>query len=235
MTLQQLTDELQAALTTGLKSVLLYGSAVAGDHISGKSDYNILVVAEPLGVEQLKAVAKTAAKWTKAGNRPPLLFTPSQLAQSADVFPIEILDMQQASKVLFGENPLKTVKVDPTDLRLQIERELKTKLLRLRERYMMALGDQKLIAELLTSSLSSFTVLFRAALRLWQNDIPTVKSEAVAALAMHVEFDTEVFAKVKEMKEGKSRHGDLNSDALFAKYLVAIETIAEAVDRKARA
>ena len=43
---EQLVEQLKRALPASLRSVVLYGSAAAGDHVAGKSDFNILVVAE---------------------------------------------------------------------------------------------------------------------------------------------------------------------------------------------
>ena len=120
----------------------------------------MLLVLDRLGLAELDAVAKPALRWAKAGNRPPLLFTPDQLAASANVFPIELLDMRQSHRVLFGEDPLADVTIEREHLRLQLERELKGHLLALRERYLLAGGNPQRVAELLTSTLSGFLVLF---------------------------------------------------------------------------
>ena len=232
MTPEQLTERLREVMPSGLRSVVLYGSAAAGDHLPGRSDYNVLVVADRLGVAELDALAGPARAWAKAGHRPPLLFTPAQLAASADAFPIEILDIQQSHRILFGEDPVAEIRVKPEHLRLELERELKAKLLDLRESYLLACGKARRVLDLLTESLSAFLVLFRASLRLYRDDVPTHKIEALRALARHVGFDPTVFLTVQELKEGRLKPKAVAADALFAQYLETIEEVADAVDRR---
>ena len=100
MNTEQLLKELQEAIGPGLKSVVLYGSAASGDFVQGVSAYDVLIVAEKLGASDLAAPSVPLARWEAAGNPMPQLFTPEELAASADVFPIELVDMQQSRRVL---------------------------------------------------------------------------------------------------------------------------------------
>ena len=149
MTIEQLVEQLKKALPDGLKSVVLYGSAAAGDHVSKRSDYNVLVVTEQLGLSELKALSKPASAWVKAANPPPLLFTLDRLKKSSDVFPIEFLDIKETHKILFGEDFLQDIEVHTENLRLELEHELKGKLIQLRERYLLANGKPKQVIELM--------------------------------------------------------------------------------------
>ena len=134
MSNEELIKELREALGPGLKSVVLYGSAAAGDFVEGVSGRDVLIVAERLGASELAALAAPLAHWEAAGNPMPQLFTPEELAGSADVFPIELADMQQSRRVLFGADPLTEIKIDMPHFRIQLERELKTRLLVLRRK-----------------------------------------------------------------------------------------------------
>ena len=234
MTPEQLVEKLKLALPAGLKSVVLYGSAAAGDHVHGASDYNVLLIAERLGPVELLAISGPAEAWTKSGNRPPLLFTLEEFARSADAFPVELLDIQQSHRVLFGADPVARIPVDPRHLRLEIERELKARLLALREGYILSRGRPKPVARLLTSSLSTFLVLFRAALRLWQDVVPAQKHEALLALAGHIGFDPQAFLTVKDWRERRAKPGDGSVGAVFEAYLSGIERVIHAVDLRVR-
>jgi predicted nucleotidyltransferase len=232
MTPQALVSELQEALGPRLKSVVLYGSAAAGDFVNGRSDFNVLVVAEPLGPEELTALARPSRRWARAGNRPPLLFRPGQLAASVDAFPIELLDLCRSRTVLMGEDPLTGVDVPLGPLRLQLEREWKGKLLNLRERAVLARGRPRRLALLMTATVNSLLVLMRATLRLYGPDVPAGKLDALAALAGHVEFDTEVFRVADAVRHGQGRWKGRDVVALFGSYLRGVERQAEAVDRR---
>jgi predicted nucleotidyltransferase len=232
MTPEKLVDELKQALPNVLRSVVLYGSTAAGDHVAGKSDYNVLVVAERLGVAELNALSSVGVAWAKAGNRPPLLFTPKELARSADVFPIELLDIQDSRKLLFGDDPLTGIKIDHAHLRVQLEHDLKAKLLYLRERYLLTRGKTSPVLDLMTDSLSTFLVLLRAALRLYEGKAPPRKLDATLALAKHISFEPQVFVTVSELKSGSRKRSQVSAASLFESYLQAIEQIVEALDQR---
>lgn len=235
MTPEQFAERLKAALPTSLKSVVLYGSAAAGDFVPGKSTYNILVVAERLGMADLDAIAPAVAEWTREGNEPPLLFTPEQLKSSADTFPIELADIRQSRKTLCGEDLLQGIELDQEGLRLQLERELTGKLLSLRRHYLQVRGNNDRISSLMTKSLSTFLVLFRAALRLFQPQVPAAKVDVLNDLARHISFDPEPFRAVHELRTSGRTSDNRPAGTLFGDYLRAVEKVVEAIDRHIRA
>jgi hypothetical protein len=112
-----------------------------------------------------------------------------------------------------------------------LEYEMKARLIRLRQQYLGTGRDRKRIVQVLTGSLSSFLVLLRAALRLYRAEVPAKKIDAVDALAEHIAFDTGVFRAVEALKRGELPVREVNGDALFDRYLRALEDIADAVDR----
>lgn len=230
MTPEKLVEELKQACPTGLKSVVLYGSAAAGDHSGKRSDYNILVVTEDMGLDTLGALSKTAIKWSRNGNPSPLMFTEERLNHSADVFPVELLDIRECHQVLYGEDPVSGIEIDTKNLRLQIEHELRGKLIQLRQHYLLTGGKSKAIAELMVGSLSTFLVLFRAALRLFEESIPQKKLDAVEKLATHLDFEVSVFKTVQQIKDGTLKAKEVAISDLFGNYLKTIECVIDAVD-----
>ena len=211
--------------------MILYGSAAAGDFLPGTSNYNLLIVAEPITVAELDALAPPIADWIRAGNPHPILFTPAQLADSRDAYPIELLDIRQSRSVLWGADLLAELPVKPRDLRLQVERELTGKLLKLRARYLSVAGQPDAVGRLMLSSLSTFLVLFRAALRIYEASVPDLKLDALHALAKHIEFDVRPFERLFELKQQATSVADAVVDVSFADYLTAIECVARAVNR----
>lgn len=222
-------EALRAQPELPLRAALLYGSAAAGDHAGRASDVNLLLVLDRLGKPELDQLRPPSRAWLRAGNPAPLLFTPERLRQSADVFPIELLDMKETHRVLFGEDVLEDLEVRTDNLRLQIEHELKGKLIHLQKAYLATGGHDRKVAALMASSFTSITVLFRAALRLFRDTVPAVKLEAVRALSEHITFDVDVFTQVRALKERRAATGGAVGD-LFARYLAAVEQVADAVD-----
>ena len=230
MTPEDLVKQLRQASGSTLKSVILYGSAAAGDHVGRRSDYNVLVVMEKLDLDDLKALSKPARQWIKAGNPAPLFLTVDRLHKSTDVFPIEIVDIKQSHRVLFGPNIVDELQVDPENLRLELERELKSKLIQLRDRFLMTGGKASRVLDLMIESLSTFLVLFRAALRLFQDDAPRLKINALQELHQHISFDKDVFLVVAALKEGEKKAREVDAERLFDRYLKTVEGIADAID-----
>ncbi|MEK7766241.1 MAG: hypothetical protein AAB368_08385, partial [bacterium] len=162
---ERLAEELKNAHGADLRSVILYGSAAAGARHPRYSDHNVLVLLRATGAAALAVSAPAIRKWEKAGNPPPLFMTPEFLARSADVFPLEWLDMKEQHRVLVGEDALASLAVNPRHLRVELERELKGTLLRFRGAYAAAAGDTRRARELLIRSSSTFLILFRGCLR----------------------------------------------------------------------
>jgi len=230
MTLEKLTDELKNACGANLKSVILYGSAAAGDHTGKRSDYNVLVVAEELGKNELKAFSKTAKAWAKAGNPAPLLFTMERLNKSTDVFPVELLDIKECHQILCGEDVVSDLEISTANLRLQIEHELRGNLIQLSQQYLLSAGNGKEVCNLMVRSLSSFLVLFRASLRLFADSVPQKKFQALEQLNETVPVPVDVFQKVQGLKDGSLKPKAVDAEALFEEYIQTIESVTDAVD-----
>ncbi len=140
MKLDELVTQLRGAYGGTLQSVLLYGSAVAGEHIAKRSDYNVLVILDAVPLDRLAAVGAVLRAWGEAGNPPPMTFTAQEWKSSADVFPMEYADILERHQVLYGADPTTNITVSRSDLRLQVEQQALGKLLHLR-RGAMAAGD----------------------------------------------------------------------------------------------
>jgi predicted nucleotidyltransferase len=228
MTPEILTEELKRTCGGNLCCVVLYGSAVAGDSVK-TSDYNVLVVLNRVDAEGLQALTGLCARWDKDGNPAPLLFAKETLLRSADVFPVEFSDIIQTHKVLHGADPFAGMKIEPANLRLELEHELKSKVILLTGRFLVTRGVPGEVDKLMVSSLSAFLTLFKAALRLYGDTPPAKKMEVLPLLAKRVKFDEEIFSIVWELKEGRKRPG-LDSAQIFSRYLAAVQGVTGDVD-----
>lgn len=223
MTPETFTNKLQANMGDNLHAVVLYGSAAASDYVEKQSDYNILLVAEQWSLKTLDSLRTITAAWTKIGNPAPLCFTPERLIDSADVFPMEMLDILESHKILHGTDPLKGLQVSQTHLRHQLEFELRSKLLKLRHAYLQMDAPTKQIPAVLNDSLSSFLALFRGALRLFSATVPTDKLTATRELAAKLKVDLSIFEAIKA---GKIK----DSSQAFSRYLTTIEAVLDQIN-----
>lgn len=232
MSPDDLVTSLRVALGGELQSVVLYGSAAAGDFVPGASDYDVLIIASRLDVETLRKLSHPILQWTGFGNPAPQCFTLQELLASADAFPIEFLDLQQSRKVIFGNDPFNSLVIAQEHLRLQLERELKGKLLLLRQKCLLLLDRPNDLRNLLIASATTFLVLSRAALRLFQAEAPRQKVAALRDLAGHLSLDIQPILTLVELREsGPADHGrDFNVETLFRNYLATLEKLVAAID-----
>ena len=171
-----------AALGAGY-SALLYGSAARGDYLAGRSDINLLLVLDDPSPGRLRALAPAFATWRKNSSEPPLLISRAEWSRASDVFPIEITDMRAGYRILRGADPLDAALVQRADLRQAMECELRGKLLRLRQGYAAAAGDEKLMGQLAAGSASTILVLLRSLLTLAGRPVPDVPAVLAAEAA----------------------------------------------------
>lgn len=224
------TQSIQQTLGDKLLAVVLYGSSAAGDYIDGRSDYNVLILAKEWRSADLNAMRNTLGQWLKAGNPAPLCFTPERFKGAADVFPMEMLDIVESHRALYGEDLVKDIKVDLTHLRHQVEFELRSKLLRLRQAYLQLRKPDKDLHQLLVDSLSSFQAVCRGALRLFGREIPADKLAATRELGKQINAPIDSFETIYQLKKDPALAKNQNMNELFDLYLSQIETILDQID-----
>ena len=226
--LRRMVQGLQEALGAGLQSVVLYGSAARGDYEKATSDLNLILVLRDLRPATLEALTPVLERWSRDRQPMPRLFSPELILESADVFPIEFLDLKSHRVVLFGEDPFESVVVHTGDLRLQCERELREKMMRLREGYVQAHRKPKELKRLLTGSYGPFVALFRGCLRLHGDEVPDHNDEVVAAFAARAELDRSPFDDVSRLKRGTDVP---DPGALFSRYYDQLTAAVHRVNR----
>ena len=222
---------LKDVLAGNLYSVILFGSGSGAEYIEGKSDYNLLVIVDRWSMLNLNQVTKVTGEWVKEGNPPPLLYTLDRLQASAEYFPIEMLDMKQNYKVVLGEDLLKSIDVKSSYLRLITGREMKVLRIQLRQGYIFAQRNDKKIAELMAKTIATCLILFKAALRLYTDNIPARKLDVLPSIAAKVKgVDVEALLTIEKLNSVEIDSSDINSQQLFERYMNSILAVGDAVD-----
>ena len=228
-----LVGDLKATHGDNLASVVLYGSAAAGDFVQLESDYNILIALQRITPEDLRLAQAAMREWQRLGHPLPVYFTLSELNDAADVFPIEFRQMERARVVLYGPDPFETLQLSDANLRHQVEYELRSKLIQLRRLYIPASVSAGRLQELMSDSLSSFATLFAPVLILHGEQPPVLKREIVRATVRLLGLDGAVFERVFELRESGdvASLGEREANELFAAYMEQVERVIGAVDR----
>ncbi len=229
-TIDEFVKRIREAGGANVESVILFGSAVAGDFHPERSNLNMFCVLRDASFDSLRALTPVTRWWDRQKQPPPLCMTREELERSTDVFPIELLDMQQHHRVLFGDDPLLELTIPMNLHRVQVEYELREKLILLRQHVMMASESEGRLAEVLLRSVSSFSTLFRHALIALGEATPGNKREAIKSLERRLDLDFSAALQVLDARERKADLKSTNLRDLAARYLHAISSVAAAVD-----
>ena len=227
--LQEFVTRARAAAGSNIEGIILFGSAVSGDFHPGLSDLNLFCVLYDSSFKALQALAPVAQWWNKQKQPPPLCMTRQELERSTDVFTIELMDMVQHHRVLFGEGVL-GLQIATRLHRIQVEYELREKLILLRQHILLAGDSPSRLWDVVLHSVPSFTTLFRHAL-IVLGGASLARREAVAALAKQLQFDASAIGQALDVREGKVNKRNLHVTDLCTRYLAVIEKVTEAVDQ----
>ena len=214
--LQEFVNRLSGVLGQDLVSAVLYGSAADGENHTDRSDHNVMIVAKKISLDAISSLEKTLDWGRRQGKINPVFWTEEELKRSADVFPVEFLEMQARHQVLYGADLLQGIKLDTANLRHQIEFEMRGKVLRLRSEWLRFKDSPKAGMDFLARAGTAFMALFRQV-----QNIPNIKLDASVAEP----FRMCLLLKKGEIKQGK---GDLVK--LYREVHDAAENVIQLID-----
>jgi hypothetical protein len=228
--LDEFVQRMKNAAPDNLKAIVLYGSAVTDEFHAGHSNLNTLCLVENAEPARLESFRDAAEWWTGKGHPAPLIFTLDELRRSADIFAIELLDMQAHHEVLMGEEFLTGISVPLRYHKLQVERELRADWLRLRQTFLVAPRKSQL--GVMAAAVSSFATLFRHALVALGEKPAANKREAIDRMAKLTGADAAGFNAVLDLREGKKKEKELDVVATARSYFKLVESVTDEVDRR---
>lgn len=231
--LERFAAELERQLGENLVALVLFGPAVRRDDPAREHELTTLLVVRDASPKALRPAFQPIADWVKRGQPPPLVFSERGLRASADVFPIEIEEMREAHEVLRGTAPFDGVTTTREDLRRELEREVRSKLLRLRTEFAAAAPGGKALERLLLDSIGTFLILFRAVVRLTEERPPSDRRALIAAACARTGMDPSAFDWLLAKLEGQKCVGLTGYDPVGERYVEQIERLADWVDRQA--
>ena len=227
--LKELVNRLKEFAGTNLECVILFGSAARGDFRQGHSDLNTVCILRSLTVEELGRLAGVVKWWCIDQNEPaPLFFTHQDLREAAEVFAIEILDMKHGRRVLYGKDVVAEIEVPMNLHRVQIEHDLQTILLKLRQHYLRAPGNAKELTPVLKKSFSGVLTLLRHIVIVFGEQPPVTAHEIVARASALTGSSSSAFDAMLKLRETGEFHGEIVS--VYGAYLKALEKVLSALE-----
>ena len=227
---EDFTNDFKNILGNDLIAIILYGSAARGEYIYKRSDINFLVVLSEQGIQNLRSALNIIPKWKKRKVSTPLILTEEYIHSALDSFPIEFLTMKHHYQVVFGKDVLSDLEIKNEHMRLQCERELRSKLIYLRENYLNTKGKPHIIKQLFNVSISAFTSIFSALLELKKTEVPSMKQQIFSTTAEIFNLNNEVFDNIFKLQEKKSKLKKEEVNELMEQYIDQIRKLTNLVD-----
>ena len=228
--LQEFVERVKKAYGDDLLSVVLYGSAASGDYHEKHSDLNVLCVLRRVSLAELERAAPVLQWWMKQGQPPPLMLSAEEIEDASDVFPIEFLDIKENYRLLHGADLVAGMRIDTRQHREQLEHELRSRLLRLRKRFLETQHDSKAVSQLMIESLATFATLFRHALLIAGFSAPIKKQEIFRAAAERFQVGPTPFVDLLEVRQGTRKLAPGEARSWFESYLAGVTRMSEIVD-----
>ena len=224
-------EKLSAGLGDNLQSITVVGSSLTEDYVAGHSDINTVVVLGGQTVAALNAVAALAKPMSRKRISPPLLMTTPYIERSRDVFGVELLDFQLTHQTILGKDPFAPLTFEKHNVRLQCERELKAMLIRLRQGYIAAAANRKLVRDILISTAKGLVPLLRAMLWLKDIDRPAQTGATFAKTATEFSVNLDSLITAAKWRHEKVRLSEAEMENAFGAVYTTVEQLADLVDK----
>jgi hypothetical protein len=213
-----------------LHSFYVVGGALTEDFDEKTSEINSVIVLQDMDLAFIEYLAPLGRVYKKKGVAAPLIMTPAYISSSLDVFPIEFHEFRLIHEAIFGEDLFVGLDIEAAHLRLQCEREIKTKLIGLRQGYISSLGDKRLLSEGLAESIAGMIPLFRAVLRLIGRDISFDSLGVIKSFEEYIDIKTGIFEKMLKLRQKQISLSAAELTSSFEEYYKATEKAARRID-----
>jgi hypothetical protein len=151
------------------------------------------------------------------------------LAGATDSLPMQLGEIKEQHRLLWGADPFERLKIDERRLRLAGEHAARQELLRLRAAFVELNGDRKRLRALLLESLKTILMVVRALLRVRHMPVPPRLVATVERLeAAHTQRFATIHALLAVRSGGPWPPDPI--DDIFRRYLEEVGRLASLVD-----
>lgn len=223
-------QEMLEGYRDNIHSLHIVGSVLTPDYDKMRSDINSVAVLKEMDIGFVKFLSPLGKKYRKRGIAAPLIMTPGYIKSSLDTFPIEFFNFRLIHRTVFGDDIFTDLNIDKCHMRLQCEREIKTKLIWLRQGYISSLGDKKLLTERLSDSITGYIPLFRVITSLLGQEPPVKIQDVILYLQDRTGIETGIFNKIFLLKRNAINLNRKELTISFEEYYRATERISKIID-----
>ncbi|MDF0644390.1 MAG: hypothetical protein P0111_10185 [Nitrospira sp.] len=222
---QSYAKDVKQAFGERVEGLLIYGSAVRGEFLPGRSNLNMLLLMTSYDAAMLRAYAPLHKRWSKEQIVVPLFLAEQELNGLSALFPLEFLEIQDCHRVLGGRDPFVGYHINRDRLGDQVLQGFVGHVLRLRQRFAEAGGADDAVTILLPLSVTSVIPLLRGLQRLLNRPVSTHSDAAISDMAEHFKIDLQGLRDALALKRGQITPGRSEVPRLFDRYLHAVSIL----------
>jgi hypothetical protein len=230
--LRSYVKDVQRVFGDSLDGVLLYGSAVRGEFLPGRSNLNIVLVVKSAKADQLKKYSALHRRWAKEQIVVPLFVTQADLPAMSLVFPLEYLEMQEQHRLLAGQDPFVGFKVDQRHLLAEVLQSVRGNLLRVRQRFIEGGGSEEAVTILLPLSLTAILPCLRGVQRLLGRPVLSQGEPLLKDFETFLSLDLSGLRDAWLLKRGQISPGQKEIPRLMERYLESFERLVQSVEAR---
>ncbi len=217
---------------TELEGIILYGSAVRGEFLPGRSNLNLLLVLSSYDLAVLKKYDGVHKRWSKEQVVVPMFLTTDDLQSASVTFPLEYQDIHDSHRLLWGQDPFVGLKMDPRYLAAEVLQALRGNLLRLRQRLVEGRSTEEAMTILLALSITAVLPALRGVQRLVERPVLAHGEPLLKDLESHLEVDLTGLHDALLLKRGQISPGQKEIPRLMDRYLESLARLVTAVETR---
>jgi hypothetical protein len=205
-----------------LEGIILYGSAVRGEFLQGRSNLNVLLVMVSYDLAVLKRYDGIHKRWSKEQVVVPLFLTTADLQSASFAFPLEYQDIYECHRLLWGQDPFVGLKIDSRHLAAEVLQAIRGNLLRLRQRLVEGRSTEEAITILLSLSITSLLPALRGLQRLLDRPVLAHGEPLLKDLESYLEVELPGLRDALLLKRGQISPGQKEIPRLMDRYLESL-------------
>lgn len=230
-------EELHEIYGEVLQTVIVTGEAASESYRPGLTPLQTVVILSELTAAALRAARPSLKRWARWRIPTPLFFDPAYIEGALDTFPLEFQEIVDHHVVLSGDAAaIEGIEVDRSHLRLEVEEQLRGKLLHLWEAYLSAGGRRRNLERLLLESLPGFELAMRGLLILGSGERGEGTIERpvgvalIEAAAERLGVPLPTMVRLEGFRLAGARVEDNDLDLVFEHYLDEVRAIVASID-----
>lgn len=230
--LKSYVKDVTQAYGNELEGIVLYGSAVRGEFLQGRSNLNVLLVMSSYDLPLLKKYDGIHKRWSKEQVVVPLFLTAADIRSASVTFPLEYQDILECHRLLWGQDPFVGLKIDTRYLGAEVLQALRGNLLRLRQRLVEGRSTEEAITILLSLSITALLPALRGLQRLLSRPVLAHGESLLSDLESCLEIDLAGLRDALLLKRGRISPGQKEIPRLMDRFLQSLTGLVAAAEAR---